>query len=266
VIRRRPRQALVTGLVACVLCAGPALVRAAPFDLSLAVIGGDPAQPELLLAQRAIDREWGPSDDSTYVSYEIPDWKSEGRAMGMSAAVPGTGQFYAGAPGRGLVFALIEIAGWTTRWLYDRRGDELQTDAAVYAGAPNDTTSRWSFDRYENATHQEAAKLRALYDGDRQVFYDVIAHDPNYLAGWSGPTPEATRQPYSDLRDNADNRLMVSRWASTGLWINHMVSAFDALRLARLHNIPLQKDTQLNLKTGWHRGRPTLMATVARKF
>ena len=68
------------------------------------------------------------------------------------------------------------------------------------------------------------------------------------------------------LRDNADNRLMVSRWASTGLWINHMVSAFDALHLTRLHNIPLQKDTLLRLKTGWHRGRPELMATLERRF
>src|SRR5207247_2336461 len=45
-------------------------------------------RPELILAQRVIERSWGLSEDSTYVELSIPDWKSEGWAFLLSGAVP----------------------------------------------------------------------------------------------------------------------------------------------------------------------------------
>ena len=76
-----------------------------------------------------------------------------------------------------------KVAGWTSRWIYLRRGHDLQDAAASYAGSPGDSTSRWSFDRWEAATDGDATELKALFDHDRSVFYDRIGHDASLLDG-----------------------------------------------------------------------------------
>jgi hypothetical protein len=73
---------------AALLSAGPAgaVIRGSAFALPL-VTGH--ARPELVLAQRAIDRSWGLSEDSSYAEVDVPQWRSEGLAVGFSAVVPG---------------------------------------------------------------------------------------------------------------------------------------------------------------------------------
>ena len=65
-------------------------------ELAPSVLHGARDVPELWLAQRTIDRDWGLSEDSTYRTVDIQGYKSEGWAMIMSAALPGTGQLYVG--------------------------------------------------------------------------------------------------------------------------------------------------------------------------
>ncbi len=258
----------VPGLAAALVVAAIILLhtqaRADETTLALAQLGGA-EEPGLLLAQRAIDRAWGQSEDSTYVVVDVPQWRSEGLAAGLSGAVPGVGEAYAGAPRTGVWFALAEVAGWTTRWLYMRRGHQLEHDAAAYAGAPGDSTSRWSFARWEAATQGDPSELEALYAGDRDGFYDRIAHDPAELAGWAGDAT-ATRAPYTALRDVAADRLRVGRYAGAGLWINHLVSAIDALRLARLHDLPLRRNLSLHLRGGWQQRGLAWSASLKRSF
>lgn len=232
-------------------------------ELALALVDGA-SQPRLIFAQRQIDRAWGLSEDSLYREVDIPEWRSEAAATALSAAIPGAGQAYAGSK-RAWLYALTEAAGWTSRWLYQQRGRELAAEAAAYAGSPADTASRWSFNRWESATSGDAGSLRALYAGDRNVFYDRIARDPSLLSGWSGEAA-ATRTPFNDLRQVADDRLRSGRYSGTALWINHVVSAFDALRAARLNNVSLGHDTRLGLASGWRHGSPTLRAALRRSF
>src|SRR5439155_19256355 len=132
---------------------------------ALALVTGA-SQPRLILEQRQIERSWGQSEDSLYREVEIPKWRSEGTASLLSALVPGAGQAYVGSR-RAWIYVLAEAAGWTSRWFYVRRGKDLQTEAATYAGWPSDTTSRWSFTRWEQATNGDATALRALFDRDR---------------------------------------------------------------------------------------------------
>ena len=232
-------------------------------ELALSLMG-DTSPPKLFLAQRQIDRTWGLSDDSVYREVDIPQWRSEAVALALSAAAPGAGQAYSGSK-HAWVYALTEAAGWTSRWLYLRRGRELANEAAAYAGAPDDTTSRWSFDRWASATNGDAGALRALYVADRDVFYDRIANDQGLLSGWAG-NAVATRTPFSDLRQVSDDRLRVSRYSGTAIWINHIVSAFDALRAARLKNVSLGHGTRLGMASGWRHGSPTLRAALRRSF
>lgn len=231
-------------------------------SLELAMLG-DARVPELLLAERAIERQWGQSEDSVYTTLDVPDWRSEGAALAMSSAIPGLGQAYVGEKFRGLLFAAAEVAGWTANLLWSHRGDDLQNQAADYAGIPSDSTSRWSFTRWEEATGQPAVEMRALYVGDRDVFFDRLAHDPTYMPGWTGTGEQGE---FEQLRDKADDRLRYARHASTVIWINHIAAGVDALRLARLHNIQLRSNLGLRLDPSMNHRRPGFMATLTRNF
>lgn len=231
--------------------------------LALPLVGGGES-PMLLFAQRAITRRWGPSDDSTYVEIQVPDWRSEGGAMAMSALVPGVGQAYVGEQSA-FVYALAEVTGWAARWFYARRADSRRADAESYAGSPADPSSAWSFERWQSATGGDPSELERIYAADRQAFLREIATDPRYLAGWSG-NPTATRAGLDDLLAGADRNQQRANVAGAAVWINHLVSAADALRAARIHNLPLRRNLELRLQTGWSGGHPGVTATLERRF
>jgi len=258
----------------CAACALVALASVIGSDLradtlasplAAQVVGGD-TEPSLLLAQRAIDREWGTPEDSVDVDVPIPGWKSEGAAALMSAAVPGTGQAYAGSKSHAIFFVLAEVAGWAAHWAFTDRGNQLRDDAANYAGVPSDTTSNYSFARMETASPTDAAALRVLYSQDREAFYDRIGNDARYLPGWGGSDPAGTRVPFQDLRQASDDRLNHAHQAESALWINHIVSAFDALREARLRDMSLGHELKLRVGSRWKHGGPALSATLMRSF
>ncbi len=232
-------------------------------ELALARVRGE-RHPELILAQRTIEREWGPSEDSVYVETDIPGWRSDGLALGLSAAVPGLGQAYVGER-RGLWFALAEAIGWTAHVLYRHRGNELRDQAAHYVGAPSDSTSAWSFARWAHATQGDPSSLEALFSGDREAFYDLIASDPGLLDGWAGD-PAATRTQFAELLRHSDERLRFSRGADVILMMNHIAAALDALRLARDHDLPLRRNLDLRIKSGWQGGGPMLIARLETRF
>jgi hypothetical protein len=216
--------------------------------------------PELILAQRAIDREWPAPGDSGVTL--MTDGKSEMAAMVFSATAPGTGQLYAGS-WSGLVFAAVEVVGWLGWHSMRQDAEDLRDQARVFAGTPTDSASAWSFTRYEQATQSDALKLRALYSVDRDAFDEAIASDPQYAEGWAAP---ADQTEFKDLRDRSDTHLSRSRVAESGLWINHVVAALDALRAARIHNRALGHGLELKAKGGWQHGRPEMMVTLQRRF
>jgi hypothetical protein len=227
--------------------------------LALARVEGD-AHPELRLAQRAIEREWPARGDSG-VAF-IPHGRSPLAAMIFSAAAPGTGQVYAGN-WKGLGYAVAEVMGWVTWSALRHRADGLRDDARSFAGSPNDSSSAWSFDRYERSSELDDATLRALYTVDREAFDEAIASDPRYASGWAAPEDRAQ---FSDLRRRSQRRLSQSRATEGALWVNHVVSALDALRAVRLRNASLGHGLELKAKGGWHDGRPEMVVTLQRRF
>jgi TM2 domain-containing membrane protein YozV len=222
------------------------------------VEGGD--EPELILAQRAIEREWPAPGDSDVTL--MTDGKSEVAAMIFSAVAPGTGQVYTGRPWSGVAFAAVEVLGWLGWHRTRESADDLRQEARQFAGTPTDTASAWSFARYEQS-HGEDLVLRALYAKDPDAFDEAIANDPQYAPGWAATHDQAE---FRDLRDRSDTRLTQSRIAESGLWINHVVAALDALRLARVHNRSLGYGLELKAKGGWQHGRPEMMVTLLRRF
>jgi hypothetical protein len=253
----RPRRAPgLPALGLALLLAGWALLSAGTAG---AVIRGsalalplitDHGRPQFYLAQRAIDRSWGLSEDSSYSEVDVPEWRSEGLAAGFSAVVPGAGQLYAGE-GRGVWFALAEVAGWTANRIFLHKAQTERDRSARFVGDPTDTTSAWSFERFSEATGLDAAEM--------------IARDPTYLAGWKGQS-EATRSTFFGIRDLSRGYYDRASSAGYALWLNHLVAALDALRAARLHNLVLQHNLELKLRSSWHGGRPAVMAVFVRRF
>ncbi len=266
--RRRAPRLRVLGL-ALLLASGAllnagtaaAVIRGSALALPLVM---DPGRPRFSLAQRAIDRSWGLSEDSSYTEVDVPEWRSEGLAAGFSAVLPGAGQLYAGE-GSGVWFALAEVAGWTANRIFLHKAQTERDRSALFVGDPTDSTSAWSFERFSQATGMDASEIAAIWAQDRQAFYELIAREPIYLAGWSGQS-EVTRSTFFGIRDLS--RGYYDRASSVGyvLWLNHLIAAFDALRAARLKNLVLQHNLELKLRSSWHGGRPAVMAVLMRRF
>lgn len=219
-------------------------------------------RPELILAQRVIDRDWGPSDDSIYVEVDLPGWKSEPLAAVLSAALPGAGQRYVGE-NSAWMYTALEVAGWGGWWWYRHDAGRLRGQAEGVAGIPDDPASGWSFERWADATQGDPSEIAALYVVDREAFFNSIASDPRYLAGWASAD---ARSEFGSLRIRADARLSRSRVFTTGLWLNHLVAAVNALRAARFHNMPLSRELNVRVDGGVWRGSPTVVVSLERKF
>jgi hypothetical protein len=191
---------------------------------------------------------------------------SEGRAVALSAVVPGAGQLYAGERS-GLLFVLAEIAGWTSHWLYTRDARRESERADQFVGVPADTASAWSFERWQMAgSGRDLAPLQALYAGDREAFYNLITADPRYIDGWAGPDRTETRTDFQHLRDLSDGSQERARTSEKLLWLNHLVATFDALRAARIHNLPLRRNLELHIDSSWRGSGPTVTAMLERRF
>lgn len=238
-------------LLATACAAGLALAAAVADASPIAYPLLDPgaAQPRLELAQRVITRTWGLSEDSVYVVVQVPDWRSEGGAMTLSALVPGAGELYVGERS-GWLFLFAEAAGWAAHLFLVDKADERRDQASGYAGDPNDPASTWSLERWVEATQQDPAALAQLYAGDRNGFYEAI-RDPAYAAGFASTD---ARNVFEALQASADNRRRYARYAAIGLWLNHAISAFDALRAARIHNLPLRRNLQLRIRPSFEDG------------
>jgi hypothetical protein len=233
--------------------------------LAPAILRGSAQVPELWLAQRSIDREWGPSEDSLYRTIDVQGWKSEGFAMVMSGAVPGTGQLYVGE-GSGWFFLAAEAVLWVGRVITRQDGSKLSNQAAAFVGDPTDSAATWSFARYAAATGGTATRLEQLWAGDRDSYYQTLANDPSYRAGFSGSDPDVTYESYRGIREDSQDRFSQSRRLEMATWVNHTVAAFDALRAAHFHNLPLRRALELQLHGTIHRGEPEFRATLLRRF
>ncbi len=80
--------------------------------------------------------------------------KSVMRAALYSAVLPGAGQFYAGSIWKAALFAGIEVAAWTTYFVYEGKGDTQDTDMRQFANGHWIDQRYWSW-LYYNGTLRE---------------------------------------------------------------------------------------------------------------
>jgi hypothetical protein len=225
-----------------------------------------PSRPDAdWLAQRAIDREWGPSDDSTYHEVDVPGWKSEGAALMLSGLAPGMGHLYLGESG-GWAFALGEVAGWMGHWYEVHQARKDWSQLVTFMGDPNDPNATFSFERYRDTSHHDSSALEQLWAADHAAFYREVSGNPIYRDGFpmvNATESEADLNALLSQHDDASRR----QWLfDAALWANHLLAGLDALRAARSHNAPLREGYHLDVGERWRNGEPELHAALVRRF
>jgi hypothetical protein len=218
-----------------------------------------------LLAQRVIDREWGLSEDSTYREVEVEDWKSEGLALALSGAVPGAGHLYVGESS-GWLYLAAEALLWVGRGVLRQQASDLRSQAVAFLGDPTDTSSVWAFQRYEDRSGQSATDLEALWNLDRDAYYQALSRDTGWLAGFTGVDPSIAYQSYVSLRSEQQQRLQRARQVDLLLVAYHVYAAWDALRAAHAHNLPARRNLEIQVGSVLERGRPGVRAAVVGRF
>lgn len=240
------------------------LATLASLDRVAPLVGGDRV-PELLLAQRAIDRDFGNprGDQVEYALVDVPGWKSVGGAAALSLALPGTGQLYAGSK-RGYLYLGVEAVALLSYATYQSKRDDKRDEYYAYVGDPNSPESRFSFDRVAGElSPEELARLRTIYEKDQAEFYQAVTLQAEYAAGWQDPDERYDAQAIANDADRNDNR---SRLGFYTLIANHLVSAIDALNLARFNNFALRDNMTLKLKLRPGTSHGSYAFTVTQKF
>ena len=132
------------------------------------------------------------------------DKKSPIRAALYSAVIPGTGQYYAGSIWKAILFAGIEIAGWTVYITNTKKGNDQESQMEAYAN------ENWSEQRYWSKLYYEA-RDRGLsdlpsYDVDENEiivnYNQEVANNLRYLEdalGHSHRLPETKTQQYYEM-------------------------------------------------------------------
>lgn len=91
----------------------------------------------------AMDNQPGAEVDAPAVSDE-PEIKKPGKALVLSAMIPGLGEIYAGSKWKAAFFFAVEVTAWTGTAVYNAEGKDKETQFKNFAD------QKWNKDRYWN--------------------------------------------------------------------------------------------------------------------
>lgn len=223
--------------------------------------------------------------------YSVENKKSPILAGVMSLLIPGTGEIYTEEYLKAGIFLAIEAAVVTTAIVYDSKGDDKTTEFQNYADDYTNPEHNWSVLEYAEwlITYEQGDPnmilsnnpnippweqvdwnlLNAAEKGSHklpphgeQQYYELIGKYHQYSSGWNDFTggwdkdqisPNFTF--YSGMRGDANDFYSVASTAVIGIYVNHFLSALDAVWSAtqfnkdlavkvRLENIQLTNRTE----------------------
>ncbi|HLP42402.1 MAG TPA: hypothetical protein VK465_12915 [Fibrobacteria bacterium] len=183
---------------------GPRLAARALFVLLALLASVRPA-----LAQEELDTAragQGPGE----LTIEVDESQSRNRgkslalALGMSAVLPGAGEWYLGETGRAKTFLLVEAGFWSSLYVaWMARDSYLQSArhaASRHAGI--DASSKGEgfletmgrYRSYQEKQHrQDSYELAQILEGKREGDYDIPPEPENYWDFGSSADPQNTR-------------------------------------------------------------------------
>ena len=207
---------------------------------------------------------------------DLPDKKSPVLAGVMSAVLPGSGEVYVGEYLKAAIFLAVEATLITVAVVKNNEGDKLTSEFEDFAdehwsvvdyaeylrdhkielGLPDDCNiddfinpdeSLPPWERIEDwaaLNHCETPFSHHLPTYGQQQYYELIGKYPQYSAGWDefNPAVDPFRyvpqimKDYSIMRGDANDAYNVASTAVIGLYINHLLSAVDAIWSASTYN------------------------------
>lgn len=194
---------------------------------------------------------------------DLPGKKSPVLSGVLSAILPGAGQVYNGDYWIAGIFVAVEAALITTAVVYDNKGDDQTNYFQNYADDYKNPDHHWSVVDYAewlNTYHDKNiqinpdeslppwervnwAELNAaevgshqLYPHGEQQYYEMIGKYHEYAAGWNDYSSGANNDLisnnftyYSGLRGQANDYYNTASTAIIGVYINHLLSATEAV-------------------------------------
>jgi hypothetical protein len=166
-------------------------------------------------------------------------------AAGLSLLLPGTGQFYAGAPSRGKVFLGVEAAIWTLAIIFDRRSAWKEDDAVDFAvshaalipeGKNDDFLEYLEF--YVN--RDEYNKAGRIIDPSRPY----LSETRDTYWQWDS---YGSQDAYRELRNSSESASRNRTFIFYAALANRLISAFDAYRVVHKNNARARDDDGLKL-------------------
>jgi|GEM_PF-178817 len=160
--------------------------------------------------------------------------KSTGKAIFLSFAIPGVGEYYAGQMGRARAFFITEVILWSTyagfkiyeNWIED----EYKTFAATHARVNPENKAHKYFvnvGNYDNIYEYNAAKL------NYRSLDEVYPLTAEYAWQWDSFT---NRHDFKMMRIRSDNANYRALFTLGVILVNHLVSAIDAVWVTRKAN------------------------------
>ncbi len=187
------------------------------------------AQTKLELQTRLVETPMsGISSDS-----KPPEHRSPTLAALASFVVPGLGELYAGRYDLGKYSTISEVSLWVLYTGLELYSNQVRNDAInyakVYAGADVAGKSSQFFVDIGNFLNTEDYNIKKVHDGT----YGLIYSNPSYQWQWQS---DANRAEFKNLRIKADSYLNYGRYTLAVIFLNHLISAIDAGRLAANFN------------------------------
>jgi len=212
-------------------------------------------------------------------SYLVENKKSPILAGVLSFLIPGAGEIYTEEYLKAGIFLAIEAAVVTTAVVYDGKGDDKTIEFQNYADAYTNPEHNWSVVRYAEWLNQyEGANIAINPDinlppwervsweevnaaetgshklppyGEQQ-YYELIGKYHQYSSGWndfSGGGNKDEISPnftfYAGMRGEANDFYSVASTAVIGIYVNHFLSALDAVWSATQFNKDLAVKVRL---------------------
>ena len=216
----------------------------------------------------------------------ISGTKSPWLAAALSAAVPGSGEFYSKSYLKSAIFFGAEVATWIVYGVYTKRGndrtDEYEDFANVHwsvvdyalwmnqykdcsiAVGPNTNLpphQRVDWNQLNVCERSIQGFSHLLPPFDTQQYYELIGKYAQYTPGWDDADPTidyALRENldkisprfgfYRDMRGDANELLDVARLAINVVVLNHVLSALDGAWSASRHNRSLQASARVQIR------------------
>ncbi len=154
---------------------------------------------------------------------------SKGKAFLLSFILPGAGEYYAGSSKMARIFFGTEIALWsafgTLRYYGARIENEYQLFAKAHAGVDISGKDHEFFVDIENFNNLENYNQ---YKMQQRSLNEMYPENPDYHWEWDS---QENRFKYSKMRIKSDSAYRHSLFIAGGIFINHLISSIDAVRL-----------------------------------